>query len=245
MAQNRELEIQESQYRFPYHHIVGEIGRMPSRAVFLKWGFEYRAYVEHLLQLVADEEPDTILEVGCGDGYLGASLLKSGYRYKGVDISGRAVRFAKAFGVETAYVHGDCSDVTEKFDLVILCEVLEHIEDPTPFLQEVAKKVAPGGALLVSVPSDVRPTHKKHFRHYSERSLLDQLSIIPGATVSPVRHFFVDNWFYRAYLSLLFNRYWSIDVKWLSALEWRFVKRRFARHVPGKGTHLVARVAIT
>lgn len=81
LAKNNEMEIQESQYNFPYHHIVGEIGRIPTRAVCIKWGLEYRAYVEHLLQLVAEVGPDTILEVGCGDGYLGASLLKSGYRY--------------------------------------------------------------------------------------------------------------------------------------------------------------------
>ncbi|WP_449448009.1 class I SAM-dependent methyltransferase [Thermomonas brevis] len=244
MERADELAIQESQYCFPYHHVVGEIGGVPSRAVVLKWGFEYRAYVEHLLGMVSESGCKTILEVGCGDGYLGAAMLKAGYMYTGVDISDRAIGFAKAFSDKGAYVCGRAECLDKNYDLVLLCEVLEHIEEPTSFLIDVARKVRRGGVLLVSVPSIVRPTHPKHFRHYSEESLVDEIKKVPGARVAGVQHFFVDNKLYRLYLSLLFNRYWSIDLKIISALEWAVVKKFFARDVRGKGAHLVVKVYI-
>jgi SAM-dependent methyltransferase len=41
----------------------------------------------------------------------------------------------------------------QKFDLVLLCEVLEHVSEPMQVLREVLKHVKPGGLLYITVPN--------------------------------------------------------------------------------------------
>lgn len=67
------------------------------------------------------------------------------------------------------------------YDLVLLLDVLEHIEDPATFIESaLAPLTDPGTAVLVAVPAHQRlfGTHDEalgHFRRYGRRELLDQL----------------------------------------------------------------------
>jgi SAM-dependent methyltransferase len=63
-----------------------------------------------------------------------------------------------------------------KFDVVILTEVLEHIPDDKLAAKEIIRVLRPGGYLLLTVPNiDRVPLEygiKEHFRHYKKNDLL-------------------------------------------------------------------------
>jgi 2-polyprenyl-3-methyl-5-hydroxy-6-metoxy-1,4-benzoquinol methylase len=81
-----------------------------------------------------------VIEIGCGLGYLTYSLVRDGYCATGLDISQNAIdKATKNFG--NYYV---CADILEYatqhknvYDVVILTEVIEHIEHPIDFLKSV------------------------------------------------------------------------------------------------------------
>lgn len=113
-----------------------------------------RRFLADATQLVAVAQPRTVLEVGCGSGELAAALFPDEtVSYQGVDLSPEEVARAQAsqpqrtFQVASAYQlpHGDA-----QFDLVVACEILEHVDDPRRALDELARVC--GGYLLVSVP---------------------------------------------------------------------------------------------
>lgn len=124
-----------------------------------------------------------ILEVGCGQGALGARLAQR-YHYVGVEpdeaSSGVARQRVAALGrgeVRQASV-AELGD--ERFDLVCAFEVLEHIEDDEAALTEWAARLRPGGWVLLSVPAYQRrfsaaDTLVGHFRRYDPPVLADLL----------------------------------------------------------------------
>ena len=98
-----------------------------------------------------------ILEVGCGLGYLTHALRKAGHDVRGLDISSNAVAEAKAaFGDN--YICADVNDYAaapggERFDFVVMTEVIEHLDEPITVLRALRALLKPGGVALVSTPS--------------------------------------------------------------------------------------------
>ncbi|MEO9021709.1 MAG: class I SAM-dependent methyltransferase [Ginsengibacter sp.] len=111
--------------------------------------------VKKILKLNSDKT-QKILEVGSGLGYLTYAISQEGYDIKGLDISRDAVKKAELkFG--SNYI---CQDVyqyaldnQEKFDLVILTEVVEHVPSPNEFFNILIKLIKPGGRLVISTPN--------------------------------------------------------------------------------------------
>ena len=51
-------------------------------------------------------------------------------------------------------VHTSCSAVAgQRFDYILLLDILEHLADPQSFLSELRSMLAPGGQILISVPN--------------------------------------------------------------------------------------------
>jgi SAM-dependent methyltransferase len=115
-----------------------------------------------------------VLEVGCGQGALGARLAQR-YRYLGVepDLASWSVAERRISAAGSGQVRNVAVEAlgSEQFDLVCAFEVLEHIEDDATAVKQWAARLKAGGWLLLSVPAHQRrygPADKLvgHFRRY-------------------------------------------------------------------------------
>ena len=121
------------------------------------------------------EGVERVLEIGAGEGALGARLARR-YDYVGVepDLVSRRKASERVGPVLEAVPH-------ETFDLVCAFEVLEHVEDDRAELRGWRDLLRPGGWLLVSVPAHEQrfgaaDRRVGHFRRYNPDRLAELLS---------------------------------------------------------------------
>jgi SAM-dependent methyltransferase len=98
-------------------------------------------------------------EVGCGEGELSLRLWRRGLRVRGCDVSpdivAEARRRATAAGAPVEFRAASLYDLRADSDaspLIVCCEVLEHVPDPSKALEVLASLARPW--LLVSVPRE-------------------------------------------------------------------------------------------
>lgn len=116
---------------------------------------------EFLIRPFIDESAErSLLDVGCGEGFTLPFFEKRGWRVLGADHSDFALRQH-----HPAYAgHFECGGFMEvltrleergdRFSVVWLDNVLEHVRDPLALLEGCRRVAAPGGLLLVDVPND-------------------------------------------------------------------------------------------
>ncbi|MGB3241881.1 MAG: class I SAM-dependent methyltransferase [Candidatus Omnitrophota bacterium] len=114
----------------------------------------HRLMNEYFLDLVRDLDVDSrVLDVGCGEGLYLELLRGLGFRnISGIDPSDAMVSKAleKNLSVEKKYLQ----DVKEKeiYDVVVMIDILEHLDDPGAALQKVNEILKKGGLLLMNMP---------------------------------------------------------------------------------------------
>lgn len=238
--------IQEGQYEFPYHHLahIDDRGNA-SLSKRLGWGLEYLCYQRHLREKVSALKPLSVLEVGCGDGvFIGSLPLDIPIRV-GVDLSSRAIGFAKAFFPHCAFYAVDVDTLNRTFDIVVAVEVLEHVSDEhiEGFLQSLDRRLADGGAVVISVPTTNIPLNKKHYRHYTLALLKAQIDLagLPW-TIENVEYIYRDPWWGRVFRRVFDNRLFSFEFKPFTRLAWRIVWRDYRFALNHSGHHLIATV---
>ncbi len=121
--------------------------------------------------------PETILEIGAGQGAAGARLARLG-AYVGIepDAQSRAVARSRLPTDAALLGSADDLDATQQFDLVCAFEVIEHIEDDFEALCTWSERVRPGGHLLLSTPADpdrmgAWDRRVGHYRRYSRAGI--------------------------------------------------------------------------
>ncbi len=100
----------------------------------------------------------TALDVGCGAGLLCEPLARMGAKVTGVDAAAENIEAAKAHaaggGLSIDYRHGELGTLgLGTYDLVTCLEVIEHVADKPAFIAELAKRLAPGGLMILSTPN--------------------------------------------------------------------------------------------
>jgi 2-polyprenyl-3-methyl-5-hydroxy-6-metoxy-1,4-benzoquinol methylase len=105
-------------------------------------------------------KPKSVLEVAAGDAALSACLATTGCRVVANDLRGdqlaRAVQnFSNSDSIQC--LPGNLFDLdptaTGRFDLVIACEIVEHVAHTVEFLAQLKRFVAPGGHILITTPN--------------------------------------------------------------------------------------------
>jgi 2-polyprenyl-3-methyl-5-hydroxy-6-metoxy-1,4-benzoquinol methylase len=108
----------------------------------------------------------SVLDVGCGEGWVLDRFFYEGFQVRGVDFS--------AFGVEKFHPHlkdhldqgnvyeileGYC-ELKESWDVIVLANVIEHVIDPIGLLDIIKKLLNPGGLLILVAPNDFSALHE-------------------------------------------------------------------------------------
>lgn len=119
-----------------------------------------RGFNESLSELVSAASPDTIHEVGCGEGFLTLEWCRQGIQARGSDFSTQVIELARSNATSqgfsdqffTARDIYDLDPLRDGADLIVCCEVLEHLEEPDRALQILQHVVS--GYLILSVPRE-------------------------------------------------------------------------------------------
>lgn len=96
-----------------------------------------------------------LLDVGCGRGNFLAIARDHGFDVHGIDISERAVAYARkqfSLSVDVATLD-DLAKTENRFDVITLWHVLEHFVDPFKHLQQVRSLLNKGGICVIEVPN--------------------------------------------------------------------------------------------
>ena len=141
-----------------------------ARGELIRWAIDH---------YVPDLDRARWLDVGCGAGVLLEQYTRiSPERKLGLEMDGGCVEAARAKGLDVRQV-GPQWDFTAygQFDLVTLCDVIEHVEDDFAAIEAVRAVLNTGGTALITVPAlmslwSAHDVRNHHFRRYAKPDLV-------------------------------------------------------------------------
>ena len=136
-----------------YDELAGEWWEPHGEFAALHWLAAWRA--QHLPP--ADRDGAVLVDLGCGGGLMGPHVAPLGYLHVGVDIGLTGLGLARRHGIRP--VGGSALQVPLAdgcADVVLACELLEHVEDDVAVLTECARLLRPGGLLLLDALAHTR-----------------------------------------------------------------------------------------
>jgi SAM-dependent methyltransferase len=143
------------------------------------WFRARRRIVWSLVERFVSPEPGQrlkICELGCGTG---GNLVEIADKHDliGVECSPHALEYARqklGDRVRSGWLPNGIDLPPASFDVVMLTDVLEHIEDDAASARRALQLLRPGGIVVATVPAyqwlySPRDTHHHHFRRYGKR----------------------------------------------------------------------------
>ena len=132
-----------------------------------------------------------VLEIGCARGHLLALMKSKGWDVKGVEIASNTAKYANdKLGVDVfnGTIEDFSANQSDTYDLVLAIDVLEHVPNPTSFIESIAKLHCSGDVLVIDTPNGgsanidsakgnwvgFNPFHIFLYNHNNLRSLLEK-----------------------------------------------------------------------
>jgi SAM-dependent methyltransferase len=100
--------------------------------------------------------PASALDIGCGKGEVSIALSREGFDCAGLDMKERLITNLKRDASNVRWICASIDDMInsyEKFDLITLYHVLEHVSNPAKFLKDVLRLANRGALLVLEVPN--------------------------------------------------------------------------------------------
>ncbi|WP_298913097.1 class I SAM-dependent methyltransferase [uncultured Roseobacter sp.] len=94
----------------------------------------------------------SLLEVGCGPGYLLDEARDQFDTLSGVELSASAAKSARQRTSARIYLSIDEIEDAPAFDCIVATHVIEHIYEPVAFVESLAKRLKPGGSVILAAP---------------------------------------------------------------------------------------------
>jgi 2-polyprenyl-3-methyl-5-hydroxy-6-metoxy-1,4-benzoquinol methylase len=123
--------------------------------------------LKRILSLLGNRTGLKILEIGCAAGRLGREFKKLGHYSVGIEISESAAGEAmKVF--DRVYVFDIENEwpvelLSQKFDIIVLPEILEHIFDPVYVLKKSSEVLKERGEIVITTPNFLAWTNRLRF----------------------------------------------------------------------------------
>lgn len=167
-----------------------------------------------------------ILEIGSGVGLTGCFIRHNftASSYTGIELDEEANKKARAFGLNV--YQGDfriMENWDKEYDVVLMWEVLEHIQDLKECLSLIIKKLAKDGVLMFSVPNyDKRknydipgdnlftsgpPVHLNFFRKKSIYSIFNSIDFEIVELIKKKYPYLNFKSFYKSFLRIMTGKY--------------------------------------
>ena len=122
-----------------------------------------------ITKMTAGLSPQTILDVGCGEGSLMRALLNAHPEAKGtgIDVSDKAITLANTVVPTATFKVCDVAraSLDQTFDLVVSADVMEHIEEDVAAIQNLAAMTAPGGRIIIATLQGRMRAFERHVGH--------------------------------------------------------------------------------
>lgn len=134
----------------------------------------------------------TLLDVGCGHGFFLEQALLLGMQARGIEVSPQAVRYARGeLQLEVREMPLDELPADERYDIITLWGVLEHVPQPLRTMEQVRAHLKSGGMTWVMTPNTnalerflkgtqyfnfLNQSHLTHFHARTLRALLERAS---------------------------------------------------------------------
>jgi 2-polyprenyl-3-methyl-5-hydroxy-6-metoxy-1,4-benzoquinol methylase len=135
-----------------------------------KLRFIYDAVCTYAADAAVDTAALKILEVGCGDGSITLPLSRFNGTVRAFDLDEDLVA-----GVKRAIAEQGITNITvnrddaynfdaygEKYDVIVVSEVLEHTDQPADIVAKLKTHLAPGGILIATIPNGHGPWELKN-----------------------------------------------------------------------------------
>jgi len=112
---------------------------------------------EKITGIITDLQPRTLLDAGCGEGFVDEILLRAmpDLQITGFDVLPDSVKLAQMRNPRATFGTGSIYDIDQpdnSFDVVIALEVMEHLHEPDKALAEMARVAS--GYVVMSVPHE-------------------------------------------------------------------------------------------
>jgi GT2 family glycosyltransferase len=184
---------------FIYHYGSKSFGKDASkytqvirrnRAAFKdKWGFapHYYMYARNEIVGLVDADIDDeirVLEVGCG---LGDTLAAIKYKFPKAELHGIelvekiAELGRRKFDIKCGNIENYEFSPEDKYDYIVLADVLEHLYDPNKILQKMKRQLKENGCILTSIPNVMNARVIYELLHgdftYKDSGILDRTHI--------------------------------------------------------------------
>ena len=179
-----------------------------SNQLYNESSFDYSSELEGLTKSYSEtlkegiklleNSKENFLEIGCGNGFMLQEALRLGFKnVKGIEPSKDAISFADN-EVKNFIQHGifDENQIeNEKYDLVFIAMIIEHVVDSNKFLESIYKVLKPGGIVICVCHNE---------RHFLAKILKEKHPIINDEHVAV---------FNEKALNLIFKKNKFLDVK--------------------------------
>lgn len=94
-----------------------------------------------------------LLDVGCNEGRNLALFARSGFRAEGVEPNPAAWEVTQRLGLTARLGNLDDLPGDDPFDVIVMANVLEHVQDPAASLAQARARLRPGGEIWISCPN--------------------------------------------------------------------------------------------
>lgn len=150
---------------------------------------DYAPIHDAVISLIADGS--RVLDVACGPGLLCRKIKqrRPAASVTGVDFSaytiGRNRERDESLGIDYRHldVRTGLPSLAGPFDVVAMCEILEHLEEPEAIVHSAIDLLKPGGRFILTCPHDDEIPDPEHVRTWGHDELFHLLARY-GGTVS-------------------------------------------------------------